>query len=204
MKWNDYEAVWRRQPLPLGAAADLAALKETFETKRRKMAATLFVRDIAEASAGVFACAFFAVVWWKQGTKGWPMGLAIALTLGVTLLFVRERLRAHRHRLGEDATMLAKLEAEIAELRHQRHLLLTLWQWYLAPLGAAVLIVPANFFFRAPAWAWPVQLLFLAFYLPVVGFAFWFAWKINRRAVHQRIEPRLVELEKLRSDLLSP
>ena len=39
MNWNDYEAVWKRQALPVGADADLATLRETFETKRRKMAA---------------------------------------------------------------------------------------------------------------------------------------------------------------------
>ncbi len=204
MNWNDYEAVWRRQPLPLGAMADLATIKETFEAKRRKMAATLFVRDIAEASAGIVVCVVFAFFWWQQGAKGWPIGLAIALTLGVTLSFVRERIRANRYQIGEEAPMLAKLEADMAELRHQRRLLLNVWKWYLAPLGAAGLIVLANFLFRAPAWALTLHLLFLAGFLPVFGFTFWFAWKINRRAVRQRIEPRLLELEKLRSELLAP
>ena len=41
MNWNDYEAVWKRQELPVGADADLATLRETFETKRRKMGHTI-------------------------------------------------------------------------------------------------------------------------------------------------------------------
>ena len=28
MNWNDYEAIWKRQELPLGTAAELTALKE--------------------------------------------------------------------------------------------------------------------------------------------------------------------------------
>jgi hypothetical protein len=41
----------------------------------------------------------------------------------------------------------------------------------------------------------------LAVYGMVVAGAFWFAWFINRRAVRNRIDPRLEELEELRREL---
>ena len=37
--------------------------------------------------------------------------------------------------------MRAKLEADLAELRHQRRLLLNVWAWYLAPCLGAIIIV---------------------------------------------------------------
>jgi hypothetical protein len=207
MNWNDYEAIWKRQKLPVGARADLAVLRETFESKRRKMAATLFVRDIVEASAGVVVTIAFVLIWWKQGRAGWPIALAIGCILWVTGFFIRERIRAHRNRLGADASLLAKLEAEIAELRHQQRLLLNVWTWYLAPCLVAILIVLATILLNAPVKAVADHLLivggFFGAYLVLLGFVFWLIWFANRRAVRKGIEPRLEELEKLHESLLA-
>jgi hypothetical protein len=207
MNWNDYEAIWKRQELPVGANADLAMLKQTFEQKRRKLAAILFARDIVEASAGVVGSIAFALIWLHQGKAGWPIALAIACILWVTGFFVRERFRAHRSRPGSEAQMLAKLEAEIAELRHQRRLLLSLWKWYLSPCLAAILIVLAVILINAPAGALAGHLLilggFFGAYLVLLGFLFWLIWFVNCRAVRKQIEPRLAELEKLHQSLLA-
>ena len=200
MNWNDYEAVWKRQELPIGATADLASLRETFETKRRKMAATLFARDILEASAGIFVSVALGLAWWQLKKGGWPIGLAIALTLGVTGFFIKERLRAHRNRLGPEASLLDKLDAEIAELDHQRRLLLGVWKWYLAPLAAAIAIVVATI--RYNRQPWERDPVFLACYGVFCALLFWGVWALNRQAVRRQIDPRLAELEKLRHDIL--
>ena len=99
MNWNDYEAVWKRQELPVGADADLTALKETFETKRRKLAATLLIRDWTEISACAVVVAFYAWFWRSIGPSGWPMAVAMLLILGVAGVFLRERRRTRRKRL---------------------------------------------------------------------------------------------------------
>jgi hypothetical protein len=201
MNWNDYEAVWKRQKLPVGAAADLASLRESFETKRRKMAATLFLRDILEASAGIAGSIAFAFIWWQQKQVGWPIGLAIALTLGVTGFFIKERIRAHRNRLGPEASLLAKLEADIAELGHQRRLLMNVWKWYLAPIAAAIALVVATISYNREPWQ--RDPVFLACYGVFYALLFWGVWALNRHAVRKQIDPRLAELEKLRRDLLA-
>ena len=216
MNWSDYEAVWKRQDLPVGAHADFAVLKETFEKKRRKLAATLFARDILEASAGIFVSGVLGYSWWHMGREGWPMAFAIALILGISGLFVRERFRAHRLRLGTDAPLVAKVEADIAELYHQRHLLLHLWSWYLLPCTGALVIVSATMVrvliinpppgvFLSALWENPAALAWTILYVAVVlPLCFWGVWKINRRTVRKQIEPRLHELEDLRRSLLSP
>jgi hypothetical protein len=205
MNWNDYEAVWRRQQLPQGADANLTSLRETFETKSRKMAATLFVRDVAEASAGVFVAVVLSFFKLKQGKVGWwPIFGAVALLLGVTVFFISERVRTRRMKLGSEAPLLAKVDADIAELKHQRRLLLGLWKWYLRPCVAAIFIVIATIMFNAPAWALTGHLIFLAGFVPMMGILLWFAWHINQQACRKQLEPRLAELEKLRSDLLAP
>jgi hypothetical protein len=168
------------------------------------------VRDILEASAGIVVILAFALIWWKQGRAGWPMALAIGCILWVTGFFVRERIRAHRNRLGSDAPLLAKVEADIAELRHQRRLLAGVWTWYLAPCLAAILIGLATIILNMPAKElaglpghWPLVAGFLGAYLGLVGLLFWFIGLANCRAVRKRIEPRLEELEKLHRSLLS-
>lgn len=210
MNFNDYEALWKRQELPVGKIAPIDSLKHTFEAKRRKQAATLFIRDLLEGVTGLFVSGTFAYVWWHIGRKGWPLVFAIALILGVSGVFARERFRAHRIRLGAEAPLLAKVEADIAELRRQRRLLLHVWFWYLTPIAAAMVAVfftvarllPPDFIValrKSPAaLAW-----ILGYFALIVPLCFWGVIAINRRAVRKQIEPRLDELEKLRADLLS-
>jgi hypothetical protein len=204
MNWNDWEVVWKRQELPRGADADVGKLRETFEVQSRKLAKSLLVRDVAEASAGILVSVVMVGIWWRQGTAGWPIGLAIALTLGVTGVFLRERLRAHRARVGPEAPVLTRLEAEIAELQHQRRLLMGVWKWYLAPLGAAIVIVRLTIARSRPAWDIARDSRFVGAYFLFCALLFWLAWLMNRRAVRKRVEPRIAELEKLRSDLMAP
>lgn len=201
MNLNDYEGVWKRQELPVGADADLSNLRNTFETKRRKMAAALLVRDWIEIGACGIVVVSYGFYWRQTGPSGWPMGMAILLVLGVAAFFLRERRRARHVRLGADAPLVAKVEADIAELRHQCHLIQNVWAWYLAPCAGAMAIHCWVIVRRAPEWSSlhePWFLLGVGLFLAVV---IWLAWLINRRALRQRLKPRLAELEKLQREL---
>lgn len=203
MKFSDYEAAWKRQPLPRGADADLGELKQTFETKRRKMAAALLLRDWLEILACGIVVVAYVAFWRQAGADGWPMGFAILMILIVAGLFIRERLRSRRNRLGADAPLLAKIAADLDELRYQRRLVLRVWLWYIAPCAIAMLIHATVIVRQAPEWSpvrHPISLLAIVF---VIGALCWFVWTINRRAVRLHIEPRIAELEKLQRDQLS-
>lgn len=143
------------------------------------------------------------------------MAFAIALLLGIAGFFVRERLRAHRLRLSPDVPLVAKVAADLAELRHQRQLLLSIWSWYLLPcLGAIVigcltvvrvLIIKGPPGFFSALWQHPAALAWIIFYFAIVlPLCFWGVWALNRRAVRKQLEPRLEELEKLHQALISP
>ena len=164
---------------------------------------TLFRRDIVEAAAGLFVSGVFAYTGWQMGQMGWPIGLAVVLMLGLTGFFIRERVRAHRLRLDADAPLLAKIEADLAELRHQRRLLLSVGKWYLAPCIAAAVIFGGTTMVHAPI-VLSAKLLAGVIMLLVLALTCWGVWALNRRAVRKQLEPRLEELEKLHQALLSP
>jgi len=212
MNWSDWEFVWKRQQPPIGAAADVAQLAATFEAKRQRMARALLVRDISESAAGVLVCALLALFWRRMGPDGWPMGIAIALTLGVTVFFCLERIRVHRGRLGPEAPVAVRIAHQLAELRRQRRLLYNIIPWYLAPLGASWALVvfaalrvgashaPPGYFMdlmRNPATA----AFIIGYFVIVVPLCFWGAWFMNRRAVLRHIDLRIEELEKLLREL---
>lgn len=201
MNWNDYEAVWKRQPLPVGAESDVTKLQQTFASQSRKLATAIQVRDYAEAGAGVVVIAAYGFYWRKVGAAGWPMGLAIALILGIVIFFVRERFRVRSLRLGAEAPLLAKVEADIAELLHQCHLLEKLWCWYLGPCLGAIAIHLWVIVRQSEPWSplrEPAVIAgFSGFFLFVAAFAWW----INHRALRKRFHPRLAELEKLQAEL---
>lgn len=207
MNWHDWQMLWQRQEEPVGATADVALLKQAFEDKRRKLARSLFVRDIAEAAAGVFVSVVLAYMGWHLKKIGWPIAIAEVSVLGVTGFFVRERIRTRRQRLGADAPLLTKLDADIAELRHQRRLLWNVWPWYLGPLAIAWAIVVVTAFANTDAIGRemlkdPLVLGFTGGYVVLCIVLAWVVWKVNRRAVRTHLDPRLEELDKLRREIL--
>lgn len=201
MNWIDYEGVWKRQPLPKGAEADVNELRRSFEASSRKLEASLRVRDYTEAGAGFMVAGAYGFFWWQMGVSGWPMSYALILILCVSSHFIRERFRARRCRVKPEAPLLVKVEADIAELRRQCRFVENLWFSYLVPCGGAMTIhfwVVAR---RAASWSplrdpWFVSgmALFLLLIL-------WFAWWVNWRTLRTRLRPRLAELEKLRDEL---
>lgn len=203
MNWNDLKSVWRRQEGPRLSDSDFVSIRQSFEAKHRKMVRTLFWRDIREVVAGIVAAVFFSLRAWHGGRSYWPIALAVVLILALTGFFIAERIRSHRKRLGAEASVLAKVEAGIAELRRQRHLLLNVAMWYIAPAFAAWAIVFVTTIVNAPAHKAHHPLILVFYAVLAVPLMTWGVWALNQRAVRKKIEPRLEELEQLHRDLLS-
>ena len=151
-----------------------------------------------EAAAALVVAGVFA----HMGPVGWPTALAVVLMLGLAGFFVWERFRAHQQKVGADASLVAKLEAEIAELRRQRGLLLNVGTWYLAPCMGAAAIVAATALIHAPK-PLAAKLAAGAIMLILLALVSWGVWALNRWAVRKCLDPRLEELEKLHQSLLA-
>jgi chromate transport protein ChrA len=76
--------------------------------------------------------------------------------------------------------------------------------WYITPCVVAILIHVSVIVRHAKPQdpiLEPLSLGLAGIFLALLG---WAVWAINRRSVRKQIEPRIAELETLRTDLLSP
>ncbi len=212
MNWNEWEMIWRRQQTPVGAGADLALLKQTFEEQRGKLRRRILLRNVSEGATGLALSFLLAFIGAHAGVGGWRMWTGLALLLGVSLVFVFDFVRAHRSRLPGDATILAKIDAEIAELRHQRRLLARIGLWYFFPMAASFVLIVSAWAARIgreippgmlpAALKTPTIVIWLVSTLAITGAATAWVWREQVRAIRSRVNPRLEELKKLREDLL--
>jgi hypothetical protein len=215
MNLSDWDAIWKRQVPPVGAAADVESLRSTFEARSRKRACNLAIRDYSESSAGLFVIVVLGFAWWKMGAVAWPVGVSIGIIAAVSLRFLVERVRIRRARIGPNAPMLAKLDNEVSELRHQLKFHQGLFKLYLVPLMLAWSLgiwgIMRFLARRAPVESLkdilhnPVTATATILYFAViVPFCFWIVYRNIRRGISLGILPRLDELEKLRRSTVDP
>ena len=213
MNLSDYEAIWKRQEVPLGMAADLADLKNTFEVKRRKFERTIVLRNSIEGVGGIIgSVGLILLPWWLFGITGWPFILGVMIILGVSSIFLRDMLRFRRVRLGPEASMLAKLENYIAELHHERHLFAHVGKWYVTPYFVAFSLYFYGFLRHAgprigsdeliALFTTPNTLAWIVILISTPTLAIFWWWRDVQSSIRLRIDPRIEELEKLRQSLV--
>jgi MFS family permease len=197
MNWDELQQLWQNQPPP-ATPPDWNTAE--FERQRTRLARTLARRDWLEAGVGIAVAIFFAATLVPLGRAAWPGWISVALILGVSVAFVLERRRARRATPPPEAPLMLKLEADIAELRHQCRLLNTVALWYVLPILLSIVL----FFWGvrsalpAPPSLWSWRLLF--FGVGVLGFSAFVVW-LNREAVRTALEPKLRELDTIRLSL---
>ncbi|GAB5562567.1 MAG: hypothetical protein SynsKO_42140 [Synoicihabitans sp.] len=203
MNWSDYEAAWKRQDLPEVDNADILDLHDTFQDKSRKLAGILLVRDWSEIIASGFVIGFYIFYWGQVGAEGWPMALAIGLVIFIATFFLRERLRCGRIRERAEAPLIKKIEADLLELRYQGRLLNNVLWWYVLPACGAITLHGVVIMRHLPEWnllnTTPGRLVFGGI---VVSLGY-LVWWMNRKVVRDQVEPRILELEKLRTSIRS-
>ena len=103
-------------------------------------------------------------------------------------------------------SLLAKVDADIAALRHQRRLLFNIPTWYLGPAVGALVMPLIVLYLNAHRSTHP-SLQSPLFTVGVITFGIIFilriVWLIHYLAVRNKLNPRLAELERQRQELLS-
>jgi hypothetical protein len=135
----------------------------------------------------------FAWVAWATPHPVSAVGAAI-VALACVVIPVRLRL-ARRHRPDPGLALAQSLRAELDRIRTQERLLGSVAWWYLAPLGAGVIL------FMAGA---PVAPLFKVGYAAVVVAFFGWHLRLNLQAVRSDLRPVARELESWLAGLDEP
>jgi len=202
MNWDELTDIWHHQPQERVPEAQFEILRKTFEKKSRRLAGVLFWRDLVELLAAVFVTISFGMAAIERGKAGWPLWISTVLVIWVAVSFLKERVRAHRKKTGPHASLLEKIDADIAELRHQRRILLKVGTWYLGPLFLSWFIAMASTRFHGLGGhlRTPFQ---MAAYFTGVLMLFWLIGKLNKRAVRKKIEPRIADLVNLKDNLVA-
>ena len=122
--------------------------------------------------------------------------VALVPMLWVLGFLILDRIRAHRSRVGPEATLLAKITGDIAELGHQRHLLLTVPSWGLGPIFLSWLIGMASTGFHGSAGLLRTPMQITCYMLGGIAF-FILIWRLNLWVVRERFEPSCASLRRL-------
>jgi len=84
------------------------------------------------------------------------------------------------------------LEFHLRELKRQRDAVASVWRWYLGPMipGILVMMLGSLYHNTSARHTW-----FVAIYLPVCGFFFYWVGKLNQRAA-RKLQRQIEELER--------
>lgn len=213
MDFGMLQQVWACQPdggpEPGHEEVEMQETIDRVLRRARAMRRKVLFRDTIEITAAAAGAACFFKVATVVPTS-WPWVAAALLELGVGAVFVVDRIR-QRAGPSEPSDVRASLQRSLDDVDHQMALLGSVAWWYVGPLalGAALILggvvwdvgraLPPEVWSRGRAFIWATLVAGLA----ITGTAFWFVWRLNRRAVEQQLRPehdRILELLTQLSD----
>lgn len=200
MDFSELQHTWASQPQPpVTDRADDERLKAML-AKAGQLNRKVKARDYVEL---VTALALSAIFIWTATLVpvAWPWLAAAAITLGVGVVFGRERMRTAPGPSGAIAVRQG-LERAIADVDHQIHLLGSVATWYLTPLGVVAgcvllgTILGVRQELPADVWARAGTALVgvLAVAAAIVAGMFYCVLWLNRRAVVTVLRPHRAQL----------
>ena len=192
MSLDQLRETWRREALsPPGRkpADELAAVTE----RAAELDRAVRRRDRIETAVALALLPIFAWVAWATPH---PVSAVGAVIVALACVAIPVRLRLARRRRPDPGLPLAQsLRAELGRIRAQERLLGSVAWWYLAPLGAGVILFVGGA---------PVAPLFKVGYAAVVVAFFGWLLHLNLRAVRSDLQPVARELESWLAELDEP
>jgi CubicO group peptidase (beta-lactamase class C family) len=193
---DELKALWRAQRIepapPLPDAEQLAEM----ERKTKALDRTILWRDRRENSAALLVMAIFGVYFFVFPTLLARIGCVIVILSSLVVMAYPMWRKRRVPKAAPEATMTEALESELRKVEVEIALLRSVLWWYILPGCAGVIVFVAGL--SVPI-AWPV-----IFTLCVIALDA-FIYRINQKAVDQRLLPLKRELESLlRGDDTAP
>lgn len=141
----------------------------------------------------------------SQPLPFWVSGPYFSARRGVSFVgffFIFDRLKQRRERSTEDS-LQSTIDMALEQIQHQIGLMRNLLWWYLLPLAPGIVLFLLSASWQARGNGLAEQLV-IAGVAAICAIAFWQVQRINRREIIRTLEPRRLELEKLRASLSQP
>jgi len=185
--------LWRDQPTRSPNVEEDQMLTQVKQDARSFDRTTLW-RDARETIAAIAVLAFMG--WRSWSEAGWLPKAGFAVATICMLFTITHMLRARRlhGRVGDDASLVDRLQAELHKLEVQAELLASVMSWYLLPIAVGTTAWMLALDPPRGTGKLAVSLMGLTV---VFGFTGWVVWKLNQYVLRAELRPRIEELQGL-------
>ena len=200
MTFDELQNTWQSQS-NLKLKIDSDTLLREVKRNKRNFEFAIFWRDVREVSVAVMLFFFFLYFGIKHSL--WPLSLLAILCLWVSVFMVIDRVVQKRRQPCLSDSLFICIKSSLAQINHQIWLLRNVLWWYLAPLGAG-LIIWFSYCGLIVIISEEPSLRYLLFILAcIVGTIclYWGIYWLNQMAVRKELLPRKEELENLQRSL---
>lgn len=200
MTFDELQNTWQSQS-NLKLEIDSDTLLREVKRNKRNFESAIFWRDVREVSVAVMLFFFFLYFGIKHSL--WPLSLLAILCLWVSVFMVIDRVVQKRRQPCLSDSLFICIKSSLAQINHQIWLLRNVLWWYLAPLGAG-LIIWFSYCGLIVIISEEPSLRYLLFILAcIVGTIclYWGIYWLNQMAVRKELLPRKEELENLQRSL---
>ena len=194
MNFEDFQKAWQSQDAGAKVTINTDLLLKEVRRNQRQFWATIFWRDVREASVAFLLTWYFT----QHGlrTNDWMDCLIGLACFGVGAFMVVDRFLQRRKRAVANNSLVACIETSLRQVNHQIWLLKNIFWWYLLPLSAALEISIC-----ISAWHSRNNLIaaLIGFVAPtlIVALLYWGIYQLNQFAVKKSLDPRKRKLEAL-------
>lgn len=201
MTFDELQKAWQSQQTDPKLAIDPDLLLKEVKRNKEYFESAILRRDVGEIGCAVLLVAVFLYFGIKDNL--WPMWLLALLCLWVGVFMVVDRIVQKRRQPCLSDSLFNCVESSLAQINHQVWLLRNVLWWYLAPLGAGMIIWFSYCGISVMISENPTfgYLFFILACIIGTILLYWGIYYLNQRAVRKELQPRKKELEELLNNL---
>jgi len=201
MTFDELQKAWQSQQENYKSKIDSNLILKEVKRNQRHFESAILRRDIGEIGCAVLLIAVSLYFGIKD--RLWPMWLLAILCFWVGVFMVVDRIVQKRRQPCVSDSLFNCVKSSLAQINHQIWLLKNVLWWYLAPLGAGLIIWFGYCGISVMISENPTGGYLLFILACIVGtiLLYWGIYWLNQWAKRKELDPRKYELEELMNSL---